>query len=526
MTRPTQLAARSAEITLADVFRRSARIFADRVALAAEDTRLTYRELDENANRLANALVGLGLRRGDRIAVLSEPHPGYATTYVAAAKVGITVVALNIRLHPDELRGCVDGASPRLLFTSGAYAETAIQVRGGTSVLDQVICFDGRRDGCDDVAELTAAGAAADPDTEVGAEDIHNILYTSGTTGPPKGAMISQRAAAARALRIAQYFELGPDDGFVGWLPLYHCGGDESLYATLMTGGKFYPVPRAEPERLFRAIADERLTWTLLLPGVITDFLHHPKREDYDLSSLRFAFGYANMMPQVVRELTKATGITYYDAFGQTETSYLVAYGKIPPGTEPSLRKTPTPLLDVRVVDDELREVPVGTPGECVVRGPGVMSGYLDDPQATEEVFRGGWLHTGDVLVRNEDGTLTFTDRKKYLIKTGGENVYPAEVEQVIAAHEAVQEVCVFGVPDERWGETVKAAVVLLPGRTATEAEIANWCRDHLAGYKRPRYVQFMRAEEMPRSATGKLLRHELAALPVTDEQRVEGARP
>jgi fatty-acyl-CoA synthase len=322
-------------------------------------------------------------------------------------------------------------------------------------------------------------------------------------------------------LRIVQYFGLGPDDRFVGWLPLYHCGGDESLYATLLSGGAFAVCPKAEPERMFTLIERHRLTWTLLLPGVITDFLNHPKRETYDLSSMRFAFGYANMMPQVVKELTSAVGMDYYDAFGQTETSYLVAYDRIPPGTEPSLRKTPTPFLDVRIVDDDMRELPVGEPGECVVRGPTVMSGYLDDPEATAEVFRGGWLHTGDVLVRHEDGTLSFTDRKKYLIKTGGENVYPALVEQVLAAHEAVEEVSVFGIPDPRWGETIKATVVVREGQAVTGAELADWCRGRLAGYQRPHFIEFVRSEDLPRSVTGKVLRHELAERPTDDSQRV-----
>jgi fatty-acyl-CoA synthase len=191
------------------------------------------------------------------------------------------------------------------------------------------------------------------------------------------------------------------------------------------------------------------------------------------------------------------------------------------PGIPATLRKTPTPLLNVRLVDEDLNEVDVGVPGECVVRGPTVMSGYLGDPEATADTFRGGWLHTGDVMVRHADGTLTYTDRKKYLIKTGGENVYPAEIEQVLAEHEAVSEVGVCGVPDEHWGETVKATIVLRTGCTLTVAEVDEWCRARLAGYKRPHYVEFRSAEQMPRSMTGKLQRHELAALPITPDQRV-----
>jgi acyl-CoA synthetase (AMP-forming)/AMP-acid ligase II len=377
------------------------------------------------------------------------------------------------------------------------------------------ICFDGQQDGFLGYPELLAAAGPPAPPVDVRADDVHNVLYTSGTTGRPKGAMISQGAAAIRGLRLAQWFDLTADDGFIGWLPLFHCGGDESLYATMLTGGTYATLRRADVQTMFRMIERDRLSWTLLLPGVITDFLHHPQRAEFDLSSFRLAIGYANMMPHVVEQLTKACGIDFYDAFGQTETSYLLAHGVIHPGDTPTLRKTLSPLLNVRIVDAELNEAAVGEPGECVVRGPGVMSGYLDDPAATEEAFRGGWLHTGDVLMRNDDGTVSFVDRQKYLIKTGGENVYPAEVELVIAAHDAVQEVCVFGVPDERWGEAVRAVVVLAPGAQLTEADVVAWCRERLAGYKRPRHVLFMAAGQLPRSTTGKVQRHQLAKLPV-----------
>jgi fatty-acyl-CoA synthase len=188
----------------------------------------------------------------------------------------------------------------------------------------------------------------------------------------------------------------------------------------------------------------------------------------------------------------------------------------------PPLRKLPSPRLEIRIVDDAMRDLPVGEPGECVVRGPSVMSGYLDDDAANAEVFAGGWLHTGDLLRREADGTLTFVDRKRYLIKTGGENVYPAEVEAVIARHPAVQEVCVFGVPDARWGEAIKAMLVLRPGHDADRHQIVAWCREHLSGYKRPRYLQFVRSDELPRSTTGKLQRHELARFPLSHDQRVD----
>ncbi len=516
----TPQAASAAAITIDSVFRRAFAVFADRIAVASETDTMTYAELRDRSWRLANALKGLGLRRGSRIAMLCETRPEYIETYAACAALGVTVVALNIRLHPEELLHCLEKGKPCLLISSGALAPLLASLRERTPFLKHWIALD-TTEGFLDYEALLKAASPDEPPRVAEPEDIHNVLFTSGTTGRPKGAMISQRAAATRGLRLAQWFHLTENDGFIGWLPLFHCGGDESLYGTLMTGGICATLRKADAETMFRLIERHHLTWTLLLPGVLTDFLNHPRRKDYDLSSFRFAIGYANMMPDLIAQLTAACDIDFYDAFGQSEVSYVLAHGVSHPGKRPSLRKQPTPLLDIRIVDDAMNEMPVGEPGECVVRGPSVMSGYLDDDRANEEVFAGGWLHTGDLLKRETDGTLVYVDRKKYLIKTGGENVYPAEVEQTIARHAAVQEACVLGIPDDYWGETIKAVIVLRQGQQASAADIVAWCRKNLASYKRPRFIEFVKPEQLPRSTTGKLQRHELAKWPVTEEQRV-----
>ncbi|WP_433781541.1 class I adenylate-forming enzyme family protein [Actinomycetospora sp. CA-101289] len=504
--------------TVDALFRRAFRVFAERVAVTSDqpgEAPWTYRELGERTDRLAAGLHATGLRRGDRLAVLSETRPEYVELYTAAARLGVALITLNVRLHPDELAEIVTSAAPAALVTSGTFAPSAQAVRGRAASVAAWYCLDStpgftelpRPDG-------PVPGPAARPD------DLHVVLYTSGTTGPPKGAMITQQAAAVRGLRLAQWFGLTPDDGFIGWLPMFHCAGDESLYGTLLTGGRFACLRRADPIHILDLVERDRLSWTLLLPGVITDVLAEPVGER-DLSSFRFAIGYANMMPTVVEKLTAKYGIRFCDAFGQTETSYVLAHGFSGPGETPHLHKTPTPLVDLRIVDPEMTDVEDGTPGECVVRGPGLMAGYLDDPKATDEAFRGGWLHTGDVLRRNEDGTLSFVDRVKYLIKTGGENVYPAEVEHAISGLHGVQEVCAYGVPDERWGETVKVAVVRAPDGGVTAEEIVARCRERLAGYKCPRYVQFLDAADLPRSTTGKLQRHVLAARGAEPSERV-----
>jgi acyl-CoA synthetase (AMP-forming)/AMP-acid ligase II len=513
-------AALAADITVDALFRRAFSVFADRIAVTWADGRRRYGEVGQRAWRLANALGARGHGRGATVAVLSETRAEYVECYAALAALGVTIAALNIRLHPRELAACLRKCRPGAIIVSGALAPLVDGLRGEMPGIRDWISF-GTASGFDDYEALLRDSTPDEPPRVACGDDIHNILFTSGTTGQPKGALISQRAAATRGLRLAQWFGLTENDGFIGWLPLFHCAGDESLYATFSTGGTYATFERADVPQMFRLIERDRLSWTLLLPGVITDFLNHPERGAYDLASLRFAIGYANMMPQVIARLTQAFGIDFYDAFGQSEVSYLLAHRRSGPGELPPLHKLPSPHLEIRIVDDDMNEMPVGQPGECVVRGPSVMSGYLDDDQANDEVFHGGWLHTGDLLRREDDGTLTFVDRKRYLIKTGGENVYPAEVESVIASHPAIQEVCVFGVPDPHWGETIKAVLVLRPGQHAGRQEIVAWCRERLSGYKRPRYLQFVRSEELPRSTTGKLQRHELARLELGDDQRV-----
>jgi fatty-acyl-CoA synthase len=300
--------------------------------------------------------------------VLSETRPEYVETYAACAALGVTVVALNIRLHPEELFYCLEKGKPCLLISSGSLTPLVASLRDRVPNVTHWVALD-PTDGWLDYGGLLAAASADEPPRVAGPEDIHNVLFTSGTTGRPKGAMISQRAAAIRGLRVAQWFRLTENDGFLCWLPLFHCGGDESLYATLTAGGVFATLSRAAVETMFSMIERHRLSWTFLLPGIITDFLNHPRRRDYDLSSLRFAGGYANMMPDIVAQLTASCGIDFDDAFGQTEASYLVAHGLSHPGETPGLRKQPTPLLDIRIVDDAMNDMPVGEPGECIVRG-------------------------------------------------------------------------------------------------------------------------------------------------------------
>ncbi|OLF12389.1 hypothetical protein BLA60_08600 [Actinophytocola xinjiangensis] len=494
---------------IASVFRQSVARFGDRVAVESEDgVRLTYRELDRLAAGVAALMLRRGVRRGDRVAVMSDPCPGYVAVNLAAAKLGVTLVGINTRYTAADADYCVRDADAKLLFFDDAHRD----------VLDGVTGFA-------DAVELTLPTLAATDATglvETGRpEDIHTIIYTSGTTGKPKGAMISQSAAAIRALRLVSSFGLTGADAFLGWLPLFHTSGEEPLNATFLSGGRYLTFRRAEPGPLVEAVEHRGGSWTWLLPGMSAQFLDLAAARGADLDGLRFAGGYGNLLPGRLLDDLLGRGVAFVDLFGQTESSLLIAANRIDtPGTR-EWDKYPAPLLDVRIVRPDGTEAGVGEPGECVVRGPSVMSGYLNQPDATEEVFRDGWLHTGDLLARTEDGAVRFVDRKKYLIKTGGENVYPMEVELAVGAHPDVAEVCVVGVPDDRWGETVKAFVVLRPGGVADRAALDEYCRGRLAGFKRPRMIEFIDGDALPRSTTGKVVRAELGSRPVREEHRV-----
>lgn len=519
-----EAAGKATSLTLADTLRNTVTFYSDRVAVASAEVRRTYGELHERTSRLANALEGLGIRGGDRIAILSETRPEYVEVYYAASKLGVCVVPLNLRLTTDEWAFALKDSEARTLIYTERFSELVPGITGEAERLEHRIVV-GEAGGTGlAYEELLRDAPPEDREREVRPESIHNFLYTSGTTGRPKGAMISERAAVARAMRIAYWFGLRKEDAFLCWLPLFHCGGDESLYATVLTGGKFITVPSAQPELMYPLMERERGTWTLLLPGIFQSFLHYPQRDDHDLSAFRFCGGYANLLSaDEIVEFTKTFDVPYLDAYGQTETSYLVAWGEIPPGEQPTYRRRVPPMMRFRLVDPDMNDVPIGTPGEILVRGPTVMSGYWHRPEANEEVFSEGWLHTGDVFRQYEDGTIAYVDRKKYLIKTGGENVYPAEVESVIMRHQAVAECCVVGVPDPKWGEAVKAIVVLRGGSSVEKEEIVEWCRDKIAGYKKPRYVEFIEGSEVPRSETGKIIRKKLASRPTSEEQFVQG---
>jgi len=502
-TRAPSVPPASFGLTVGDFLRKHAVGRPSAIALEGAGGPLTFVELDLRVNRLANALARRGIGRGDRVAVYSENHPTYLELELAAAKLGAIVACLNWRLAAAELAHCIELAAPSLLFVSERFAGALERV---AHRVPQVLRVESEYEA------LLADADGGDPGTAVEPEDGLVILYTSGTTGFPKGALISHRAMIARAMAFSSEFGITGADSFLAWSPLFHMAATDFSLATLMLGGKVLVRDGLDVDAASALLERESLGWLIAMPGMIEGLIAGLERKRPRVRSLKLVGAMADLVPRhQIAQLTALLGAPYLNSFGSTETGLAPATGAtIGVGEVPAtLSKRESSWCRVRLVDPEDRDVPAGVPGEALVRGPTLFSGYWNAPQANARDFRGGWFHLGDLFVRNADGTLDFVDRIKYLIKSGGENIYPAEIERVLLAHPEVADAVVVRRRDERWGE-VPVAFVARKSEKAGEAELLAACRAALAGYKMPKEIRFVNAADFPRSSTGKIQRHEV----------------
>ncbi len=473
------------------------------VALATASDELTYAQLARRSRQLAAHMAGAGVARGSRVAVLSENRAEFVEVVLAAACLGAVVACQNWRLAPRELSDCVRLAAPSLAFVSPRFSDC----RQALNLPDRLVVEFGSR-----YEASLAEGASVDPSEAVDPEDALLLLYTSGTTGQPKGALISHRAEIVRNLVTRAEFGVATADSFVAWSPLYHMGAMDNSLGTLMSGGKVILVDGFDAERLASIVETERLGWLLLMPGMVGHFAQLLKQRGSRPRGVTVCGVMADLVPRhEIAEITSLLSAPYANTFGSTETgcppcsSSLIPEGMVPE----RLSKQQSPFCEVKLVDAQGREVPRGTPGELCMRGPTLFSGYYAADAVNQEDFRGGWFHMGDVFIRNPDGSLDFVARVKYMIKTGGENVYPAEIENVLLSHPGVVEAAVVRRSDDRWGE-VPVAFVARDDQSLGEDELSLLCRERLAGYKQPKGFVFLPLSEFPRSASGKVQRHEL----------------
>jgi fatty-acyl-CoA synthase len=486
---------------VATLFAARATAHPDRVAVTDGQRVLRYGELLDRVRRLAAVLGARGVGTGDRVAVLSENRLEYLETYLAAAWLGAIVACQSWRLADPELKHCLELVEPKLVLASPRHAAR----------LDALWPGEAWGFGDDYEGALHAQTPARSP-AEIDPESGLLILYTSGTTGLPKGAVISHRAEIARNLVVRAEYHLRPEDAFVAWAPMYHLGGAEYSIGTLISGGEVIVIDGFDASGIAALVATRELGWLILMPGMVgrlADLLE-------DGGVVPKGVAVCGVMPDLVpvvdlKRITTLLQAPYANTFGATETGNPPASaGLIPIGEAPeSLSKTASVFCEIRLVNEAGEDVPDGTPGELWMRGPTLFSGYWAADEATAESFEGGWFHMGDVFVRRPDGRLDFVDRVKYLIKSGGENIYPAEIERVLLANPRVAEAAVVKRSDARWGEVPVAFVARRDERLA-EDELYAACRDELAGYKQPKDIRFIDFDAFPRSASGKVMRQEL----------------
>ncbi len=490
--------------TVGALFRARAHEQPDAPAIEYDGRIQSYGELLGRVERAATLLASLGMVRGDRVALLSRNRPEYLEIELAAAHLGIMTACLNWRLSKRELGYCTKLVSPKLLI---AETDLAASLHDGGAAIPLVTLGD------DYEARLrrqpeTALRPASD------AEDGLVILYTSGTTGLPKGAVISHRAMIARAMMFASELSIAHDDGFVAWAPLFHMASTDHSLATLLRGGLVVVVDGFQIEPLRSALRRHAIGWFALLPGMVEAFVAGMRAGSTVVKSVRVCGAMADLVPpQTIAEASALLDAPYINSFGSTETGLPPASrALIAPGVAPgTLSKRQNAFCEIKLVDPDDNEVAIGEAGEIALRGPTLFSGYWQAEETNARDFRNGWFHMGDVFRRNADGSLDFVDRAKYMIKSGGENVYPAEIERVLMADARITEAAVVRAPDRKWGE-VPVAFVSRRDAALTETDLLDLCRRDLAGYKCPRQFRFIEFSEFPRSTSGKVQRHELEA--------------
>src|SRR4051812_7740101 len=509
--------ARARQHSVGDLLHRTARRCPDKLAVVAGDRRVTYREFDVAVNRAAHALTAPGLGKGDRLALLSHNSWQFAVLVFATARLGVVLVPVNFMLGPDEIAYILEHSGAAGMVAEDALAPTAekaLSIAGMTGGVRGWIPLSGAAptNGWEDVDAWWQAGPAEAPEVPVDDDDPLRLMYTSGTESRPKGVMLSSRSLIAQYVGCAIDGGMEADDVELHSLPMYHCAQLDCFFSVdVYLGATSIILPGPDPGTLLATIAREGVTKLFCPPTVWISLLRHPDFDTTDLSSLRKGYYGASPMPvEVLRELQRRLpDVQLWNFYGQTEMAPLATILSPHEQMERAGSAGRAALnVETQLVDDEGRPVVPGEIGEIVHRSPHAALGYYADEDKTAEAFAGGWFHSGDLGVMTEDGFLSVVDRKKDMIKTGGENVASREIEEAVYELDGVAEVAVFGISHPHWIEAVTAVVVPKAGAQLTAEHVEAHCRERLAGYKRPKYVVL--ADSLPKNPSGKILKREL----------------
>jgi fatty-acyl-CoA synthase len=494
-----------------DLLHRTARRAPDKLAVVAGDLRVTYAEFDTAVNRAANALAVRGFGKGDRLALLSHNCWQYAVLVYATARLGVVLVPVNFMLTAPEVGYILEHSG-----ASGVVAEDALVPTAEAAIGDRPVgvraTIGASAEGWEDVDDWWRTGPATEPDVAVADDDPLRLMYTSGTESRPKGVMLSSRSLISQYVSCAIDGEMSGDDIEVHALPMYHCAQLDCFFSVdVYLGATSVILPGPDPATLLATIEREQATKLFCPPTVWISLLRHPAFDTTDLSSLRKGYYGASPMPvEVLKELReRLPDVRLWNFYGQTEMAPLATI--LRPHEQLSRAGSAgraSVNVETVLVDDAGEPVPPGEIGEIVHRSPHAALGYYNDEEKTAEAFRDGWFHSGDLGVMTADGYLSVVDRKKDMIKTGGENVASREVEEAVYELDGVAEVAVFGISHPHWIEAVTAVVVPKPGAAITTEDVRAHTRGRLAGYKQPKYVVI--AEALPKNPSGKILKREL----------------
>jgi long-chain acyl-CoA synthetase len=490
-------------MNLASILSGTAEHFPHKVAVKLDELELSYAQLDQASARLAGLLRARGLERGDRVGIMLPNVPYFPIVYYGVLRAGAVVVPMNVLLKRREVAFYLRDPGAKLLFAWEGFAADA-EAGAQDADAEAVVVQPGEFEQLLDSAEPDSGVAeTVDRDTAV-------ILYTSGTTGTPKGAELTH-ANLRRNCEVARgLFDLGPNAVVLGALPLFHSFGQTcGLNATIASGATLTLIPRFDPRKALQIIERDAVTVFEGVPTMYGALLHEPDRDKFDTSTLQFcASGGAAMPVELLRGFEQAFGCQVLEGYGLSETSPVASFNHPDRERKPGSIGTPIDGVDFKLVDEQDDEVAAGEVGEIAIRGHNVMKGYWNKPDATADAIRDGWFHTGDMAKVDEDGYYFIVDRKKDMIIRGGYNVYPREIEEVLYEHPAVREAAVLGVPDDQLGEEVGAAVALKDGQQVSAEQLRDYVKQQVAAYKYPRRIWFV--EDLPKGPTGKILKREI----------------
>ncbi len=508
------------EMQVTSSLRRAALLSGSHVAVLDEELQYTWSEFLVRVQKVAGALNAMGIGRDDRVGLLMLNDRRYMELYYGVLWAGAVVVPLNTRLAAPEIVFQLNDCKAKALVIDANFTQMLGVFNQDLESVETYV-FAGKGDRPDAVIDYDAAVTAADPveDANRSGEDLLAIFYTGGTTGRSKGVMLTHKNVLSNTVNAQLCMNYGPGDIYLHVAPMFHLADAGNLWTITVARATHAFVPGFDPEGTLKAIQNFKVNRIVLVPTMINLLINHPKVKDYDHSSLKTVLYGASPIPvAVLTQAIEVLGTDFLQGYGMTETAQLATilpvedHRHAPDSNEIKRLKScgqPMPLTELKIVDTEDNEMPRNEVGEVILRGPHIMKGYLNMPEATAKALRGGWLHTEDVGYMDEDGYVYLVDRAKDMIVSGGENIYSVEVEAAIYKHPAVLEAAVVGIPHESWGEAVHAVVLLKPGATATETDIIALCKELIAGYKCPKTISFTE-DPLPKSGAGKILKRDI----------------